>query len=151
MLVGLGPGFLTPVFPTSDFSDIRFFRHTIFRHGTMSDMVTISDNLCMHLDYIWSWINTQPNRASGPESFAIGIRHPLGLELDHPPTVSLPRKCITRLEILKLEYNSNFSSIFDSSFFKFEPKTQLDSKLKTGSWNSKNSSFKLKYFKLFWV
>ena len=45
-------------------------------------------------------------------------------------TESRLRKCINRLEILKLKYNSNVLSIFDSNFFEFEPKTRLDSKLK---------------------
>ena len=71
--------------------------------------------------------------------------------------LSTVRKCINRLEILKLKYNSNFSSIFDSSFFEFEPKTRLE----TWNWimklekfelfrvtNLNISSFKLEYFEL---
>ena len=42
-------------------------------------------------------------------------------------------KCITRLESLKLKNTQLISSIFDSSFFEFEPKTQLDLKRETES------------------
>ena len=56
------------------------------------------------------------------------------------------RKCITRLDILKLEYNPKFSSIFDSSFFEFESKLELNSNRNWISSNSNFSRFKLEFF-----